>query len=343
MTVEKAEVIHEPLPVPDIPEKLAQPPSQLTLSPEHQKMYDGVLAHFQSEEYALPKVEQGELREEEKFWLSCECMLRYLRATKWSSTKAAIKRLEETLVWRREYGVYDLITAEHVEPEAVTGKMFLFGYDVDGRPALYMRPSRQNTEESIVQMHYLTWIFERAIDLMGPGVENIALMVDFADKAKNPSLAQTRNTLNIMQNHYPERLGRAFITNVPFLVNAFFKVISPFIDPVSREKMHFNPQCVKEGLFTPDQLVSEWNGDCVFEYQHDRYWPVLIRMCTERREKMMATWRELGGEVGLKEWDVKCAIEVNTRPGDDMCKSAEREVEVEVEVEANVEVDVEAY
>ena len=69
MTVEKAEVIHEPLPVPDIPEKLAQPPSQLTLSPEHQKMYDEVLAHFQSDGYALPKVEAGELREEEKFWL----------------------------------------------------------------------------------------------------------------------------------------------------------------------------------------------------------------------------------------------------------------------------------
>jgi len=41
---------------------------------------------------------------------------RYLRATKWNSAKVAIERLEGTLKWRREFGVYDL-TAEQVEPE----------------------------------------------------------------------------------------------------------------------------------------------------------------------------------------------------------------------------------
>lgn len=29
----------------------------------------------------------------------------------------AIHRLNETLKWRREYGIYDVVTAEHVEPE----------------------------------------------------------------------------------------------------------------------------------------------------------------------------------------------------------------------------------
>jgi hypothetical protein len=42
--------------------------------------------------------------------------IRYLRATKWSSAKAAIERLEATLRWRREFGIYDL-SAEQVEPE----------------------------------------------------------------------------------------------------------------------------------------------------------------------------------------------------------------------------------
>src|SRR6266850_6960497 len=41
---------------------------------------------------------------------------RYLRATKWVSANVAIERLEGTLKWRREYGVYDL-TADMVEPE----------------------------------------------------------------------------------------------------------------------------------------------------------------------------------------------------------------------------------
>ena len=82
-----------------------------------------------------------------------------------------IKRIEDTLKWRRDFGLYDTLTAELVEPEAVSGVQFLFGYDTCGRPALYMSPGKQTTEESPRQMQYTVWILERSIDLMGPGVE----------------------------------------------------------------------------------------------------------------------------------------------------------------------------
>ena len=45
---------------------------------------------------------------------------RFIRAVKWASAQASIKRIEATLKWRREFGVYDLITASHVEPEVNT-------------------------------------------------------------------------------------------------------------------------------------------------------------------------------------------------------------------------------
>jgi hypothetical protein len=103
----------------------------------------------------------------------------------------AIERLEGTLKWRRGYGIYDL-TAEHVEPEvrfyapsshcvqwglkilrekALTGKMITFGYDTHRRPAVYMIPSRQNTEESPRQIQFTVWMLERALELAGPSVE----------------------------------------------------------------------------------------------------------------------------------------------------------------------------
>ena len=109
----------------------------------------------------------------------------------------------------------------------------------------------------------------------------------------------------------PERLGRALVVNVPFLVNAFFKLITPFIDPLTRPKLRFNPDCIGEGLFDPSELLSEWNGGTVhFEYEHDRYWGPLVRMCAERREKLWAEWRALGGKIGIREWDVKTRIEL---------------------------------
>jgi hypothetical protein len=42
---------------------------------------------------------------------------RYLRAVKWMSAEKAIHRIEVTMKWRREYGISDVVTADHVEPE----------------------------------------------------------------------------------------------------------------------------------------------------------------------------------------------------------------------------------
>jgi CRAL/TRIO domain len=55
--------------------------------------------------------------------------------------------------------------------KAVTGKMIIYGFDTQRRPAIYMIPSRQNTEEPTRQIQYTVWTLERSIDLMGPGVE----------------------------------------------------------------------------------------------------------------------------------------------------------------------------
>jgi hypothetical protein len=115
---------------------------------------------------------------------------RYLRASKWKLA-TAINRIENTLNWRREYGLYDILNANLVEPEvtisdidnasfqcllimnfqAVTGKEITFGFDAKGKPAFYMIPSRQNTADPVRQIQFVVWMLERAVDLMGPGVE----------------------------------------------------------------------------------------------------------------------------------------------------------------------------
>lgn len=43
--------------------------------------------------------------------------------------------------------------------------------------------------------------------------------------------------LVILQNHYVETLGRGIVFNLPYLLNFFYKGISPFLDPITREKV----------------------------------------------------------------------------------------------------------
>ncbi|KAJ7475911.1 CRAL/TRIO domain-containing protein [Mycena latifolia] len=293
--------MYRPIPPPAQP---AVPISHPELTETQEKMQQEVQKHFEDPAYK-PAGSEKALMDVEKMWLSYECILRYLRASKWK-VDTAIHRLEETLKWRREYGIYDTVTADHVEPEAVTGKQILLGFDVNGRPGLYLLPSRQNTTESTRQVQFTVWMLERCIDLMPPGVESLDLLINYADKAKNPSFGTARAVLSILQDHYPERLGLALILNVPFLLNAFFKLITPFVDPVTRNKMKFNPQVIQDGIFSPEMVMSEWwGGGCNFEYEHGKYWPALVSLCEERTKLWTATWYKMGGTVGLKESDYK--------------------------------------
>lgn len=94
-------------------------PARTQLTADEQTKYDTVLEHMKSitslPTSAKKNKETAPLSEIEQCFLTRECILRYLRATKWNVNEAK-KRLEGTIIWRREYGT-DTLTAETIEPE----------------------------------------------------------------------------------------------------------------------------------------------------------------------------------------------------------------------------------
>ena len=195
----------------------AKPSAPAQLTPEQQSKYEAVLKSASSWTTVATKAEKNAptspITEDEKMWLTRECLLRYLRATKWNVSEAET-RLQSTLTWRREYDLKKL-TPEYISIENETGKQVLLGYDIHARPCLYLLPSNQNTERSDRQLEHLVFMLERAIDLTGPDQDTLALIVNFNEtkSGQNASLGQAKQTLGFLQNHYPERLGRALVIN----------------------------------------------------------------------------------------------------------------------------------
>jgi hypothetical protein len=94
---------------------------------------------------------------------------------------------------------------------------------------------------------------------------------------------------------------------VPTFVWLFFKLITPFIDSNTREKLKFNEN-LRE--YVPrEQLVELFGGDCNFEYEHETFWPEYLKLASERREKYFARWKAAGGGVGQSEWDLRAEEE----------------------------------
>ncbi|KAL2176443.1 CRAL-TRIO domain-containing protein [Thermothelomyces heterothallicus CBS 202.75] len=303
-----ADPVHEksagPLKVPlPFPTPESRPKERPVLTAEQQQKYDWLLQQVNGwTEVPSTNGKAGSLTDGEKFWLTKECLLRYLRATKWHE-KEAEKRLLETLAWRREYGVEEL-TAEHISPENETGKQVILGYDKEARVCHYLNPGRQNTEPSPRQVQHLVYMVERVIDIMPPGQETLALLINFKQgKSRSntaPSLGMAREVLHILQHHYPERLGRALIINMPWIVTGFFKLITPFIDPNTREKLKFNEDMSQ---YVPtEQMWSEFStGELEFDYDHSVYWPALHKLCKERREARWQRWVAGGRQLGESE------------------------------------------
>ncbi|KAI9827804.1 MAG: hypothetical protein M1832_004293 [Thelocarpon impressellum] len=294
-----------------LPISTAPPAKELTA--DQARKYDALLSIVSSWTTvpitSAPNAPAEPITEDERMWLTRDCLLRYLRAVKWNATEAP-KRLLSSLTWRREYGLKSH-TADYISPENETGKQIILGYDNAARPCLYLVPSKQNTARSDKQLHHLVFMLERVIDLMVPGQETLSLLINFGDRGSGVTLAQGRETLHILQNHYPERLGRALVTNVPWTVWGFFKLITPFIDPLTREKLKFNEDLRQH--VPPAQLWNTSGGDVDFKYDHAIYWPAIVKLAAERREAQRQRWVNGGSHVGESEGYLRGGAEKSIR------------------------------
>ncbi|GAA5898558.1 CRAL-TRIO domain-containing protein [Sporobolomyces salmoneus] len=242
------------------------------------------------------------LNDIERCYWSSQAFQRCLRATKWDYLNA-LKRAEETLVWRREFKVEEM-REEDVSREGETGKELVFGFDKDCRPVLYMHPYRQNTQTGPDQIAFVVWCLERALDLApatDPATEMLCLCIDFGanlkdTKSQPTTLSQARKVLEILQTYYCERLGKAICVNIPGFFFTFYKLVSPFVDPVTKEKIRFlEGQADATSLIPPEQLQRIFGGSVNFEYDHSKYFPALTKLCFGRKEECLRRWKEFGG------------------------------------------------
>ena len=76
----------------------------------------------------------------------------------------------------------------------------------------------------------------------------------------------------------------------------FFKLISPFIDPKTREKLKFNEEMSKH--VPREQLLKANGGDVDFEYDHSIYWTTFNRFAGVKKAEYQARWEKGGKRVG---------------------------------------------
>lgn len=206
------------------------------------------------------------------------CLRRYLEARNWNVDKSK-KMLEESLKWRSKFKPEEIRWHE-VATEGETGKAHRANFrDRDGRSVLILRPGMQNTTALDNQMRHLVYLIENAIFNLPQDQEQMSWLIDFTgwSLTNNVPIKSARETVNILQNHYPERLAIAFLYNPPRIFEAFWKVVKYFLDPKTMQKVKFvypkNKESVElmKAYFDMDTLPTELGGKANLKYNHEEF------------------------------------------------------------------------
>jgi len=165
-------------------------------------------------------------------------------------------------------------------------------------------------------MRHFVYMLENALLDLPPGEEQMAWLIDFTGWSitNNVPLKSARETINILQNHYPERLAIAFLYNPPRVFEAFWKVsdfvlshvitllviignnidsidvmllmmqiVKYFLDSKTFQKVKFvypkNKDSVElmKSYFDEENLPKELGGKSTMSYNHEEFSRLMVQ------------------------------------------------------------------
>ncbi|TMW66213.1 hypothetical protein Poli38472_003978 [Pythium oligandrum] len=202
---------------------------------------------------------------------------RFIAAEKGDEEKGR-QRYENTLQWRKENDIDDILIRPHPTFETIKKyyPQFFHGRSKAGLPIYYEQPGKINLpalkkeglsiEDLLRHYMYITEYLWRVIepsdtgrsvtvlDVSGIGMSDLGgEVLDFIKRASAFTGA-----------HYPERSAHIFIINIPGWFNMIWRMIKPLIDPVTREKIHMLKGSAilreLETLVDLDNIPSDFGG-----------------------------------------------------------------------------------
>ncbi|TVU34607.1 hypothetical protein EJB05_16444 [Eragrostis curvula] len=184
---------------------------------------------------------------------------RFLRARDHNVDKASAMFLK-FLRWRKEVAPNGYVPEELVRRELSQDKACMGGFDRTGRPVLVAFPARHYSanrdmaefkSKHVVHLHdpvasrsscadFVIYFFDKICARIPRGQEKFLCIVDFKGWGySNCDVRAYIAAIEIMQNYYPERLGKALMINVPYMFMKAWKMVYPFIDNNTRDKFVF--------------------------------------------------------------------------------------------------------
>ncbi|EYU28478.1 hypothetical protein ABFS82_11G080600 [Erythranthe guttata] len=166
-------------------------------------------------------------------------MRRFLRARDLDVEKASAMLLKY-LKWKKEFVPNGVISPSEIPNDLAHNKLFMQGYDKTGRPIVLVFAERHKPTTVDEFKRFVTFTLDKICARMPSGHEKFTAIADLQGWGYvNSDIRGYLAALSIMQDCYPERLGKLFIVHVPYIFMTAWKMVYPFIDKNTKKKIVF--------------------------------------------------------------------------------------------------------
>jgi len=182
--------------------------------------------------------------------------------------EAAVKMIMNTLKWRKEYGA-GLITEGDFPPSMLEkGSLFSHNRDKDGRKLLVFCVGKhfKGMEKMEDMKKFFVYFLER-LTREEKG-EQITVMFDCKGAGlKNMDMEFTQFLIGCMKEYYPDPLNYILVFEMPWVLNAAFKIIKGWLPAAAVKKIKFLTKSNMGEYLTEENRLEEWGGGDPWQYQ----------------------------------------------------------------------------
>lgn len=173
----------------------------------------------------------------------------------------ALQMLWDTCEWRSKFGTNEInentVRREYLED----GSLFVRNRDIDGRSLLIFNCKKHvkgQRDMDDLKRCVVYW-FER-LERLDKG-KPITIFFDMADTGlANMDMEFTKYLISLFKAYYPEFLNYIVIFEMPWILNAAFKIIKSWLPAKAVQKIKFVSKSTLKTVVAPDQALKVWGG-----------------------------------------------------------------------------------
>ncbi|XP_071388434.1 motile sperm domain-containing protein 2-like isoform X1 [Centroberyx affinis] len=232
-----------------------------------QRKIEETRERFRSEYVQEPtdKYESGDV---ERLWRDDGLVEGYLE-WKHYMVEDTLKMIDESLQWRKELNVNEINESCVQKSLLESGMHYLHGYDKEGNKLFWFRLKLLVKDVRLLQekKKYVAFWLERYIR-REPGAL-LTVVFDMSESGlSNVDMDFMKYVINCFQVYYPRLLSKMIIYEIPWIMNAAWKIVKSWLGPDAISKVKFVSKSDVQTHIDPEHLPCHMGGTDSFSYSY---------------------------------------------------------------------------